>query len=356
MTHVAGQRVGDKAWWERAHPSAPHNFRRRLALYLTPGSNVVIMDDSQLIREWIAATARTLDTVEPSASLTDLRPLSTITADATVVGIGTSTRSAHEPSTVMHRILRFLVEENGFRSVLLEGDETKSSELAEFVSTGRGDAREILAEARSFWRTEEILGVLEWLRSYNEAHPADPVRLVEATEPADTSWQDSLSTIERHLAESVIEWHERTGDRIVYWGGLAHTVVGPRRLVTQSTSVERQRNAGSYLREHFGADYRSIGVTFGNGTMPHEVPDPPEDYAEHTLSAAGLAPYVLDLHAVAPAPVRAWLSTPTKTRLIGPSYDPANDAAYHLSGQSLDEWFDAVAHIPTVTPQRTLLH
>ncbi|WP_216211306.1 erythromycin esterase family protein [Amycolatopsis aidingensis] len=312
------------------------------------------MDATHLVREWIVATARPLDIVDPSAPLTDLRPLGEITGEATVVGIGTSIRTAHEPSVLMHRILRFLVEEMGFRSVLLEGDETKSAELAGYIRTGRGDPREMLTDARVFWRNEEILGVLRWLRSYNETHPADPVRLVAAGEPQDASWQESLSAIERHLAEGVIEWQERTGDKIVYWGGIAHTGVGSRRLVTQHTSLERQRNAGSYLRERFGAGYRSVGVTFGNGTVPYEVPAPPADYAEHNLLTADLPPYLLDLHAEAPGPVRAWLDAPTKTRLIGPNYDPANDAVYHLSGQALAEWFDAVVHIPTVTPQWTL--
>ncbi|GAA2814396.1 erythromycin esterase family protein [Saccharopolyspora taberi] len=310
------------------------------------------MNGSQPVREWIAKTAHPFDTVDPSAPLTDLRPLADVVGDATVVGIGASTRSAREPVLLAHRMVRFLVEEMGFRSVVLEGDDAKSAEIAEHLRTGDGDLRAMLADARTFWRIEEVLGLIAWLREHNEAHPDDPVRLVEPGEPP--SSQRNLAAIEKHLAEGVVEWHERTGDKIVYWGGIAHTAVGWRRLVTQGTGSERQRNAGSYFQERFGSGYRSIGLTFGEGAMPFEAPPPPADFAEHALSAPGLPPYLLDLRADAPGPVRAWMDLPAKTRLIGPHYDPADDAEHHLSGEALAEWFDAVAHLPAVTPARGL--
>jgi erythromycin esterase len=43
-------------------------------------------------------------------------------ANAEVVGLGESTHAAHEQFAVMHRIVRFLVEEMGFRCVALEED------------------------------------------------------------------------------------------------------------------------------------------------------------------------------------------------------------------------------------------
>ncbi|MER7080644.1 erythromycin esterase family protein, partial [Saccharopolyspora kobensis] len=58
----------------------------------------------------------------------------------------------------------------------------------------------------------------------------------------------------------------------------------------------------------------------------------------------------LDLRADGPAPVRDWLDAPAKTRLIGPEYDAADDAAHHLSGGSLAGWFDAVIHAQEITP------
>jgi erythromycin esterase len=41
-------------------------------------------------------------------------------------------------------------------------------------------------------------------------------------------------------------------------------------------------------------------------------------------------------------------------RAIGPAYDPANDAAYHMSGGGPGDWFDVIIHQQQVTPTRLL--
>ncbi|MGW4128151.1 hypothetical protein [Amycolatopsis japonica] len=45
------------------------------------------------------------------------------------------------------------------------------------MRTGIGDPRALLAGARSFWRTRELLGVMVWMRRHNERNPVDPVRI-----------------------------------------------------------------------------------------------------------------------------------------------------------------------------------
>ncbi|MCI2424149.1 erythromycin esterase family protein [Saccharopolyspora sp. K220] len=296
---------------------------------------------------WIKDRAIPLTAVD---GYDDLVPLRDRLRDATVVALGASSRGAHELAVVASRLMRFLVVELGFRSLALEGDEVASSQLDEYARTGRGDPRELLADARPFLRTEEVLDAVEWIRAHNEQHPADQVRLAHADE-AVVPGRD-LADIERGLATNTIRWHERTGHKIVYWGGLAHTVNGAARTI--SPGVVASRNGGSYLREHFGAGYVSIGLTFHSGSPLHEVPAPPADFAEAVL-ATGPDAYVLDLHADAPADVRAWLEAPTRTRLIGPHYDPANDADHNLSGASLRDWFDLVVHIREVTSVRLVL-
>src|SRR5438067_13934466 len=112
------------------------------------------MSEEPSVQDWISKTSFVLEGAGPAGPLTDLEPLREIVGDATVVALGSSTRTAHEPAVVSHRILRFLVEHLGFRSVLVEGDAAKSAELDGYVRTGQGDPRELLADARSFWRTE----------------------------------------------------------------------------------------------------------------------------------------------------------------------------------------------------------
>lgn len=53
-------------------------------------------------------------------------------------------------------------------------------------------------------------------------------------------------------------------------------------------------------------------------------------FADAALANAGLDTYLLDLHAQGPPAVRTWLTTHAKVRLIGPRFDAADNAAFHL--------------------------
>lgn len=307
------------------------------------------------VTHWVGQHAHPLSASDPGQPLTDLAPVRQLVGPARVVALGAATRDTHELSVTAHRILRFLVEHSGFRSLVLEGDDATSAALDEYVRTGAGDPRALLAQARSFWRTEELLEAVAWVRRYNQGHPDDPVRIAHPEpERRVTAESGDLGDIEKMLADNVIRWHEHTGHTIVYWGGTAHTVDAAARNVLLGEQRVTHRSAGAHLRRHFGAGYLSVGLTFDHGSTAHTFPSPPPDFAEAVLGRVDLATYLLDLRTPAPGPVRTWLTEPTKTRLIGPVYDPGNDAAFHLSGGSLSEWFDLVVHHRTVTSARPL--
>src|SRR4029453_7466535 len=113
--------------------------------------------------------------------------------------------------------MRFLIEQHGFRSLALEGDEAASINLDTYVRTGEGDPRTILAGARSFLRFEEILDSVRWIRARNERNPSDQVRVVHmAEQPREVMRQlAGGEDIERHVADTTIAWQEQTGHRIV---------------------------------------------------------------------------------------------------------------------------------------------
>ncbi len=133
---------------------------------------------SAAVTAWIRQHATPLATIDPTAPLTDLAPLRQVVGDAQVVGLGESTHGAHEQFALKHRIVRLLVEELGFGCVALEEDWTKGRQLDEYLVTGTGDPRALLADAGPPWRTEEILQLLTWLRSHNQAYPDSKVRFV----------------------------------------------------------------------------------------------------------------------------------------------------------------------------------
>ncbi|MFC8126801.1 erythromycin esterase family protein [Streptomyces sp. NPDC057302] len=299
--------------------------------------------------DWLTRHADPINSFDTRAESDDLRPLAEAVAGAEIVALGVGSRATHELSAVQHRILRLLVEEQGFRSLLLEGDDPVRLGLDAYVLTGAGDPEALLSEARSFWRTGEILGVLRWMRAHNERDPHDPVHLAALSSQAPPPGA-GLAEIERRLADDAIRWHENTRHKTVYWGGLVHTAVGDPRTVS-SPEPETHRNAGGHLREHFGDGYASIGLTFHHGA---DHPVPPAGFSEAALGAADLPAYFLDLRAPRPADVDAWFGAPATTRVVGPFYDAREDADHHLSGGSLTEWFDAVVHVREVTPARPL--
>jgi erythromycin esterase len=162
---------------------------------------------------WIQQHAAPLTTTDPAAPLTDLAPLRQIVGDAQVVGLGEATHGAHELFGLKHRTVRLLVEELGFRCVALEEDWTKGFQLDEYVVNGTGDPRALLADAGPPWRTEEILALITWMRSYNEEHPDDTVRFagvdIVAVRPlayeavtcyVERAAPDRAAELEHHLA------------------------------------------------------------------------------------------------------------------------------------------------------------
>jgi erythromycin esterase len=301
-----------------------------------PGHTAMNMNTALVKQLAERVTSLSLDLDAP---FNDLDPLTDRVRNATVVALGSAVRQAHELLTLTHRVMRFLIEQHGFRSLALEGDEAASIDLDTYVRAGEGDPRAILARARPFWRFAEILDAVRWIRARNERNPSDRVRVVHVADSPREAMRQLASgeDIEQRSADTLIAWHEQTGHRIVYWGGLAHTATG----------VATGRSAGSRLRGRFGSGYVSIALTFHHGSLPSPVDVPPADSIEAVLGAVDLETYLLDIHGRWPEPVREWLDTPAKTRLIGPG-------THELRSPSLRIWFDFVIHSRRVTPARAL--
>ncbi|WP_157248289.1 erythromycin esterase family protein [Nonomuraea typhae] len=145
--------------------------------------------------------------------------------------------------------------------------------------------------------------------------------------------------------------------KIVYWEGMVFTANAA--LVVPAALLDPFRSVGNELRAQLGSGYFSLLIGFAGGDVsglhPGQwVPAPMAGSADAVLTSAGPERYLLGLRAPRPGPVSEWLRGPHKLRIIGGIYDAADDSGHYLTTGPLDEWFDAVLQVGTVTPTTLL--
>lgn len=125
---------------------------------------------------WVETTAVELTTVNPEEPMNDLSSLSSVIGDTRIVSLGEATHATRENFLMKHRLLRYLVEEEGFRVFLLEVNLPETLDINHYVLTGEGNPEELLEGIYYWvWNTREILDMINWIREYNIGHADDPV-------------------------------------------------------------------------------------------------------------------------------------------------------------------------------------
>lgn len=119
-----------------------------------------------------------LTTVDPLADLDDLDSFASAFEDATIVGMGEATHGTREFFRMKHRLLRYMVQEQGLRVFALEANFSEALLTDDYVAGGDVSAQAALDNIGFWtWDTEAVLSMLEWLRSFNEGRDeADRVR------------------------------------------------------------------------------------------------------------------------------------------------------------------------------------
>lgn len=104
----------------------------------------------------------------------DLESLKNILHGVDIVGFADSTHGTKEFFELRHRVLRFLVEEMGFRNLVIEASYSATQVVNDYVVHGIGDKSAALTGLQfAMWDVEEFSRVLDWLRDYNASAEPD---------------------------------------------------------------------------------------------------------------------------------------------------------------------------------------
>ncbi|MEU4361317.1 erythromycin esterase family protein [Promicromonospora sp. NPDC023987] len=137
-----------------------------------------------VVLQWVRETTTPVATVGPNDTetpLTDTAGLAAVdelVADATVVGLGESAHGLGDQFVVRQRLARYLVEEHGYRTIAFEEDYGSGVAIDRYITEGVGNPRELVGSMVAAWRSEQMLGFVEWMRDFNQGHPEDPVRFL----------------------------------------------------------------------------------------------------------------------------------------------------------------------------------
>ncbi|WP_018128273.1 erythromycin esterase family protein [Balneola vulgaris] len=101
----------------------------------------------------------------------DLSGLSDIVGDARIVALGENSHGSSSIYRLKLRMLRYLVEHEGFTLFALEMPTVEADYINNYVLYGQGDIEQVLTKlSYPSWQTQEMIDLIEWLRNYNEQH------------------------------------------------------------------------------------------------------------------------------------------------------------------------------------------
>ncbi|MBT3241974.1 MAG: erythromycin esterase family protein [Bacteroidetes bacterium] len=121
------------------------------------------------IFNWMKNNSYEIETLELSDQQQDLQQLEQIVGNAHVVCLGESRHDIREQFQLKHRFIKYLVEELGFTTFILEASLPYSELINGFIEKGEGNLDEIMANMPGWflWDTQEMSDIISWMRAYN---------------------------------------------------------------------------------------------------------------------------------------------------------------------------------------------
>lgn len=172
-----------------------------LAAVVPCGCTESIQPDNEAFKAWVSGRALPIKTLEASFSGREMEFLQKMVGDAQVVGLGESRHDTREQLLLKGLLTRHLVEDCGFRTLIIEESFAHAARLDDYVTSGKGDLRDIMNRLAGWylWDTEEMLELVQWVRQFNnDREPGQKVHIfgMDITAPA-LGVQDVMNAIAR---------------------------------------------------------------------------------------------------------------------------------------------------------------
>ncbi len=116
----------------------------------------------------------------------DLEPMARLIGDASVVALGESYHTSGGFYRLKARLIRYLVEDKGFRAFAIESPWENADLLAAYVDTCEGLPEDALRGLYGAWRSASVRDLIEWMCLWNQRNPNDRVHFFgfDAKQPA----------------------------------------------------------------------------------------------------------------------------------------------------------------------------
>jgi erythromycin esterase len=108
--------------------------------------------------------------LETNSATQDLIPLKNIIGNSTIVALGENSHGSSSIYKLKLRMIKYLVENEGFSIFALESPTVEADRINDYVSFGKGTIEEVIKDlVYPSWQTQEMVDIIQWMKSYNQS-------------------------------------------------------------------------------------------------------------------------------------------------------------------------------------------
>ena len=111
-----------------------------------------------------------IKSLEPNSANKDLIPLKNIIGNSAIVALGENSHGSSSIYKLKLRMVKYLVENEGFSIFALESPTVEADRINDYVSFGKGTIEEVIKDlVYPSWQTQEMIDIIQWMKSHNQS-------------------------------------------------------------------------------------------------------------------------------------------------------------------------------------------